>query len=195
MLKTPENFYRTQIQVFSEALKKCVVTNQSREQIQFEDTLNEITNLFSLVRQTKNSIAVIGNGGSAAVASHAKIDLINVGKIRTLSLHESSVITCMANDYGYEQSFAQQIPILLSIGDVLIAISSSGCSKNICNAVDIAVKLGIKIVTFSGFSHENPLRFKGSYNFWLNASDYGIVEIGHQFILHNIVDRLRLKFN
>jgi D-sedoheptulose 7-phosphate isomerase len=78
---------------------------------------------------------------------------------------------------------------------VLIAISSSGNSINIRNAVDIAKKHQAMIVTLSGFSESNPLRKMGNINIWLDSDDYGFVEIGHQFLLHNIADRFNPIFN
>ena len=75
--------------------------------------------------------------------------------------------------------------------DILIAISSSGQSRNIVNAVAVAKKNGATVITLSGFQDNNPLRQIGHYNLWLNSKDYGQVEIGHAFILHYLTDRLR----
>ena len=144
------------------------------------------------VRDNKGSVYVIGNGGSAAVASHAVIDLINVAKLRAFTLHEPSVLTCLVNDYGYESAYALLLKQIARPGDILIAISSSGSSLNICNAVTQMISSGGNVITLSGFSHNNPLRSLGDINIWLNVSDYGLVEIGHQFILHNLSDRFGL---
>ena len=135
----------------------------------------------------------MGNGGSAAVASHALVDFINVAKIHTQVLHESSLITCMANDYGYENAYSRVLSTFMKSGDILIAISSSGKSVNICNAAKEAKKVGAKVITFTGFNEDNSLRRLGDINFWLNSNDYGYVEVGHQFILHNISDRFGLE--
>jgi D-sedoheptulose 7-phosphate isomerase len=82
---------------------------------------------------------------------------------------------------------------LVKPGDLVFAISSSGKSMNIRNAALHAAAGGGQVVTLSGFAGDNPLRSMGSINFWLDSSDYGMVEIGHQFILHNISDRLRAR--
>ncbi|MFO1436513.1 MAG: phosphoheptose isomerase, partial [Gammaproteobacteria bacterium] len=63
-------------------------------------------------------------------------------------------------------------------------------SPNICNAVKTVKDAGGRVATLSGFNGANPLRALGDINFWLDASDYGMVEIGHQFVLHNISDRM-----
>lgn len=146
-------------------------------------------------RAYKNSIYIVGNGGSAAVASHAQIDFLNVAKLKVQVLHESSVITCMANDYGYENAFARILETMLSKNDLLIAISSSGQSQNICKAVIQAKKTSAKVITLSGFKSDNPLRQLGDLNYWLDSTDYGFVEMGHQFILHNLSDRFGLLKN
>jgi D-sedoheptulose 7-phosphate isomerase len=65
-------------------------------------------------------------GGSAAVASHSVTDFVNVAGLRAMTLHESSLITCMANDYGYENAFARILSTLARPKDMLIGISSSG---------------------------------------------------------------------
>lgn len=137
----------------------------------------------------KAMLYIVGNGGSAAVASHAQIDFLNVAKLRASVLHEPSVMTCMANDYGYENAYARLLDTMLNPGDYVIAISSSGQSRNICHAVEVAKKKQAKIMTLSGFKADNPLRQLGHVNFWLDSSDYGFVEVGHQFILHNLSDR------
>ena len=95
----------------------------------------------------------------------------------------------MANDYGYENAYARLLDTVLRPDDYVIAISSSGQSKNICQAVDMAKRHKAKVMTLSGFKESNPLRSLGDINFWLDSTDYGFVEVGHQFILHNLSDR------
>ena len=144
------------------------------------------------LRERGGRLYVIGNGGSAGVASHAVTDFVNVGRLRATTLHDSSLITCMSNDYGYENAFARILSISASPEDVLVAISSSGQSKNMCNAAATMRGLGGSTITLSGFKRDNPLRSLGDTNIWLDSTDYGMVEIGHQFVLHNVADRLRL---
>jgi D-sedoheptulose 7-phosphate isomerase len=145
------------------------------------------------LRSDKNTLYIMGNGGSAAVASHAQVDFVNVAKINAQVLHESSLITCMANDFGYEQAYSRVLAQFIKTGDVLIAISSSGQSKNIGNAAQVAKERGVQVVTFTGFNAQNPLRQLGDFNFWLDSNDYGYVEVGHQSILHNLSDRFGVE--
>ena len=157
-----------------------------------ESMVREVTDLLVRLRDRKGRLFVVGNGGSAGVASHAVTDFLNVGRLRATTLHDPALLTCMSNDYGYEVAFANVLKVMAEPDDVLIAISSSGKSMNIRNAVEAMRALGGTCITLSGFESSNPLRAMGDFNFWLDSKDYGMVEIGHQFILHNIADRLRL---
>ncbi|MEN9653951.1 MAG: hypothetical protein RL235_63 [Chlamydiota bacterium] len=134
------------------------------------------------------SIYVIGNGGSAGIASHFSNDLMKALKIPSHTLYDSNLLTCLANDYGYAEVFSYPLDILLKPGDVLVAISSSGKSTNIVKAAQIAKDRGASVIALTGFSHDNPLRKLGSLSFWIDRSDYGIVETAHFFLLHTIVD-------
>jgi len=177
---------------FGALLERCEVTG--RDGHAFELEAGVAATMQILAKARGSSIYVIGNGGSASVASHAAIDLFNVAKLRALTLHEPSLLTCMTNDYGYENAFARILAQVTKPGDVLIAISSSGCSQNIRHAATQAIDNGGMVITFSGFAPDNPLRSMGDINIWLDSSSYGLVEIGHQFILHNITDRFGLGY-
>ena len=157
-----------------------------------ESAVKALVAMLKDLRAAGGRLYLVGNGGSAGVAAHAVTDFLNVGKLRATTLHDPSLLTCMANDYGYENAFARILATVASPGDVLVAISSSGQSANIRNAAAEMRKLGGKTVTLSGFKRDNPLRALGDVNAWLDSTDYGMVEIGHQFVLHNIADRIRL---
>ena len=105
-----------------------------------------------------NNVFLCGNGGSAGNASHLANDLIyGVAKkkgegIKSISLSDnSSVITCLANDVGYENIFSEQLAVLGKKGDILIALSGSGNSSNIISVVHEAHSLGIKSHAILGF--------------------------------------------
>lgn len=178
---------------FSKLINNIGITNDSSEIYPTEDGILQITDLLNQCRKNNGITYVIGNGGSAAIAGHAVIDMLNMGKLRAITLHDSATITCISNDYGYENVYQHQLKNLIRPNDVLVAISSSGKSQNILNAASIAKELNAKVITLSGFSNNNPLRTSGDINVWLDSSDYGLVEIGHAFILHNITDRLHFK--
>jgi len=175
---------------FQQAVIDTKVTDKVDNKISLEDGIKKGCELLTNIRKTKKDLYIIGNGGSAAIASHAVIDFLNVGEISSHTLHDAATLTCMANDYGYESVFSNIIKHTLKPKDILIAISSSGQSKNIIAAVETAKNNDSTVITLSGFNPNNKLRAMGDINFWSNSDDYGIVEIAHQFILHNIADRL-----
>jgi D-sedoheptulose 7-phosphate isomerase len=135
-----------------------------------------------------NKLIIIGNGGSAGIASHSAIDYSKNGGLRTQAFNDGAALTCLGNDYGYEHVFAKQIEFHGRPGDLLIAISSSGQSANILNATDAAREREINVLTLSGFDPANPLRRRGNLNFYVPSREYGFVEIGHQTLLHAIID-------
>lgn len=176
-------------QQFVALLGNCEITGKDGSLLGAEPGITAALRILTQVRGNGGSVYVIGNGGSAAVASHAVIDLINVAKLRAFTLNEPSVLTCIVNDYGYENAYSRLLEHMARPGDVLIAISSGGRSMNIRNAATQVTSNGGSVITLSGFSQDNPLRSLGDVNIWLDASDYGLVEVGHQFILHNMSDR------
>ena len=100
------------------------------------------------------------------------------------------MLTCLGNDLGYDRVFAKQIELHARSGDFLVAISSSGGSPNILNAVQAAQSTGCTVITLSGFKPDNALRSKGEVNFYIASDRYGFVEIGHLTICHAILDFL-----
>lgn len=155
-----------------------------------EEALSVLIEWLVELRARGGHLYLVGNGGSAGIASHAVTDFVKSSRLRATTLHDPSLLTCMSNDYGYEVAFARILATLASGGDLLFAISSSGQSVNILNAAVEMRRLGGKVVTLSGFRRDNPLRSLGDLNIWLDSSDYGMVEIGHQFVLHNLAERI-----
>ncbi|HLN08987.1 MAG TPA: SIS domain-containing protein [Xanthobacteraceae bacterium] len=135
-----------------------------------------------------NKIMFVGNGGSAAIASHMAIDYCKNGGLRAVAFNDASALTCLANDFGYVQVFAKQIEFHARRDDLLVAISSSGRSPNILHGVEAARSLGCGVATFSGFTESNELRRAGDVNFYLRSTEYGLVEIGHLALCHAMLD-------
>ncbi len=133
---------------------------------------------------------IAGNGGSAAIASHLSIDLTKAANIRSVNFNESSLITCFANDYGYDKWLEKAIGFYADKGDVVILISSSGQSSNIINAAKKALSMNLSLITFSGFSENNKLNKLGGLSFWVDSSNYNVVETVHQTWLLSIVEYL-----
>lgn len=135
-----------------------------------------------------NKVMYVGNGGSAAIASHLAIDVSRNGGIPALCFNDGAALTCMANDFGYDQVFARQLAMHALQGDVLIAISSSGQSPNILNAVRVANERGCHLITLSGFRPDNPLRQLGDINLFVADTHYGHVEVSHLILAHSMLD-------
>ena len=133
-------------------------------------------------------VIYIGNGGSASIAGHMAADLWKNGGVKTLCFSDPSLLTCLANDLGYENVFAAPTETYADKGDIYVAISSSGQSPNILKAAAAALKKGCTLVTMSGFKADNPLRKMGGLNFYVDSSVYGVVETAHSAICHSVVD-------
>lgn len=149
----------------------------------------EIAEAVTLIKQSKR-VFFIGNGGSNSICSHMMEDYAKIGRIPSFSFSDAALITCFANDYGYENAMAEWLKIYFQEGDVLVGISSSGKSPNILNAVEMAKSKGGKIITLSGFNPANPLKQKGNINFHIPVENYGIAECYHQVILHIVLDEI-----
>ena len=136
------------------------------------------------------TVFVVGNGGSAAIASHVAVDLCKASGLRATALNDASMLTCLGNDYGYHSVFAKQLEYRAAKTDMLVAISSSGKSDNIICAIKQARKMGMAVVTFTGFDDDNDMRSLGNMNFYTPSHRYGIVELAHHTILHAVTDEL-----
>lgn len=185
----------THVAEFSNIVTAGIFSDKNECILSRDDGIDSLVRLLTNTRTKGGTLYVIGNGGSAAVASHAVTDFFNVGGLRAMTLHDSSTLTCFSNDYGYDHAFSRRVERLLTKHDTLIAISSSGQSVNILNACESAIKKSASIITLSGFNADNPLRNLGDYNYWLKTDDYGMAEIGHLFLLHYISDLMGLDWS
>jgi len=149
-----------------------------------------IENSVQLLKTSAKRIFFIGNGGSNSICSHMMEDYAKIARYPTFSFSDAALITCFSNDYGYENAMMEWLRIHFCPGDMLIAVSSSGESGNIINAVQFAKGLSNPIITLSGFKPGNTLSRLGDINFHLDVANYGIVECFHQVILHIILDSL-----
>lgn len=134
------------------------------------------------------TIFFVGNGGSAAIASHMAIDYTKNGGYKAMAFNDASAITCLSNDFSYEDVFSYQIEKWAKVGDIVFCISSSGESQNIINAARKAREMGCFLITLSAFLQDNHLRYMGDINFYVPTMEYGFAEITHLAILHSILD-------
>ena len=143
----------------------------------------------------KRKIILAGNGGSAAIAGHVTVDLTKASGIRSINFNEAGLLTCLANDYGYENVFEKALEFYGNQGDLLILISSGGQSQNVLNAARKARELHIGVVTFTGFERDNKLRQMGDLNLWVDSKSYNVVEMTHNTWLVAIADYIVAKMS
>lgn len=133
-------------------------------------------------------IIIIGNGGSNSVASHIAQDYTKALDKRAISFSDPSRLTCYINDYGRDNAYAEFLEDFASKDTLVILISSSGNSMNIINAAKYCEVWSIDYVALSGFNKDNKLNnLNSKLKFWVDSSDYGIVECTHQAFLHSIL--------
>jgi D-sedoheptulose 7-phosphate isomerase/D-glycero-D-manno-heptose 1,7-bisphosphate phosphatase len=138
-----------------------------------------------------------GNGGSASVANHLQCDHTKGVrtdtdlKPRVTSLSSNvELLTAIANDLAFDQIFTYQLQSQARAGDVLVAISSSGCSPNIINALSFARDNDIRTIALTGFTG-GDLKSIADVTIHVDCINYGVVEDLHQAIMHSIAQFVR----
>ena len=165
-------------------------TDKKSEPLSFAEAITQAAALVSKQSQQQKKVIFIGNGGSAAVASHQAIDYWRNGGFPAIAFNDGALLTCISNDFGYEQVFSKPIATFAQSGDIVFAISSSGQSANILAGARQAVQMGCYVITLSAFKPDNPLRQLGDINFFVPTMAYGFAEITHLCICHCILDGL-----
>lgn len=155
------------------------------------DGLHALADLWRRQRDRDARVYWIGNGGSAALVSHLSQDLLNKCRVQSTTFNDPALLTCMANDYGYEDVFRRPLLALARPGDLLVAVSSSGTSENIVAAAKSALDGGLAVVTLSAFHPENPLyALPAPLAFHTPVATYGQAEVAHTALLHAALDTL-----
>ena len=150
-----------------------------------------VSRMLTTAKAQGQKVMVVGNGGSAAIASHIQNDICKALGTRSLVFTEQPLLTALANDDGYETAYESMVNLWAQAGDLLIAISSSGRSPNILRAVKAAKAATCQVVTLSGFGADNPLRFLGDVNFYVASSSYGLVETTHAALGQYFTDAVK----
>ena len=160
---------------------------------EYQTTLSsEVFDVYEIIIDSLNhggKILLCGNGGSASDSQHIAAELVNKFKIDrepipALALTtDTSTLTSIANDYGYEFIFSKQIQALGTKNDVLIAISTSGNSKNILNALQTAKNIGLKTIIFTGESYKDSNSDKVIN---IPSKETGVVQQSHITLLQLI---------
>ena len=131
---------------------------------------------------------LFGNGGSLATAMHIATDFSLAGW-PSIALTDAVALTSHTNDFGPEANFTKQLELMHGTSnDIVVAMSCSGKSPNILDAVHAARAFDCLVITLSGFEPDNPLRLLGDLNFYVPSREYGFVQIAHESILHAACD-------
>jgi D-sedoheptulose 7-phosphate isomerase len=162
-------------------------------------SLESAKDLLVQTGQAHRTVFVAGNGGSAAIADHLCCDCtkgtFHKGRfsLKTVSLVANTpLLTAIANDFGYSKSFSTQLEMLATAGDLLILISSSGNSDNIKEALLQAKNMSIKVIGLTGFSG-GALKDGADVSLHIPFDNYGIVEDGHQALVHVLAQFINSK--
>ena len=165
----------------------------------FESKILEISDLILPLFSSGGKILICGNGGSAADAQHIAAEFVGRYRIERPALPaialstDSSALTAISNDYGYEQVFSRQIEALGSKGDILLCISTSGNSLNIIKAIEAATAKKMRTITFLG-NGGGELKNKGDYEFIVESSITARIQEAHIFLAHNLCELIDNKF-
>tara|TARA_R100000664_G_scaffold33811_2_gene52133 strand:+ start:1076 stop:1576 length:501 start_codon:yes stop_codon:yes gene_type:complete len=162
---------------------KLVSLIQQLEQIE----QNKISKFCKIIDKY-NEIAIIGNGGSNAIASHISQDYTKKLGKKAFCFSDPSRLTCYINDYGMEKAYAQYLSEFCSNDCLVILVSSSGESVNILKCAEHCLENGIEYIILTGFEPNNTLRemygAKSELEMWIDSDCYGVVECAHQSFLH-----------
>ena len=175
----------------TELFKTVEIRGADGKAFKLDDGARAALDLICSTKANRGLVMVIGNGGSAAIASHLQNDLCKSVGVRSVVFTETPLLTALANDDGYEGAYESLARLWAKQGDLLVAISSSGRSKNILRSARAARKAGCRIITLSGFAPDNPLRQMGDVNFFVPSPRDGPVEIVHAALAQFLTDALK----
>lgn len=150
--------------------------------------LLELKELILAAHARGGKIIFAGNGGSAAIASHCAVDFSKTAGVRCINFNEADLITCLANDYGYQWWIEKALRLYADELDLVVLISSSGRSPNVIRAAEYARSARLPLVALTGFDADNPLRAMADLSLWIDSHAYNVVEITHQVWLLAVCD-------
>jgi len=169
---------------FGALLARIEVTDAEGSSLGLDEGAARVVRRIAETGRAGKKALLAGNGGSAAIAQHLHADLCKGALVRSLVFYDAPLLTATTNDEGWERVFERPFDLWCEAGDLAIAISSSGASKNILRGALVAGAKGARVVTLTGFDAANPLRKMGEVNFWVPSHDYGEVEGAHALLTH-----------
>ena len=152
--------------------------------------LDTLKKYIDKVEKNKSKIILIGNGGSAATASHLLVDFTKQAKIKSINFNEVSLITAFSNDYGYENYISKALEFYSKKRDLVIFISVSGNSSNLVNGIKFCNKKKIRSVSLTGSNLNNKLNKHSDLFIHVPSYEYNVVECIHLMYLTYLVDTI-----
>ena len=158
--------------------------------VSMEEFFQEITNFLTNTVKNKGKIYFFGNGASASFSNHMALDWSKNGGILSFSLSDSSMLTALANDYSFEDSFVEFLKINNPTNnDLVITTSSSGNSPNIVSVLNYCSINNITTLGLSGLKDDNKSVQLSTYSLFVPMKTYGMVECIHQVFHHLLLDK------
>ena len=174
-------------------------SNIIRESKILANQIQEVVKIITTCLKNGKKILIFGNGGSAADAQHMAGELVGRYLINRKSLPaialttDSSIITAIGNDFGFEKIFSRQCEALVKKGDVVIAISTSGKSTNVIKGLQVAKKMGGKIIAITGKS-SRKLDVLSDISLSIPSDHTPRIQEGHRTVIHIICELVEKKF-
>jgi len=183
--------------------KDIISALQKIEGSEDRDTIRKVTKVWRHEYQTTSNFSwsrkrvfIAGNGGSCAIAEHISTDLNKRCKVKAHTLSNNSLLTALTNDYGQENALVEWMKINhFDKTDFLVAISSSGKSPNVLNAINHATDCLGYVLAIFGMDGESPFtdnRYEDNY-IHIDSHNYGIIELTTEIILHSIIEELVIE--
>ena len=177
------------LETIADGLRGMTVTDRAGAVVSPGEGVERWVAMTRATHERGRQLYLIGNGGSAGMASHMAADACKNGHLRAMAFNDAALLTATSNDLAYDQVFSLPLERLARSGDLVIAISSSGNSPNIVRALETSRTLGCEAVTLTGIHTGNRARTLGDLNFFVPLPRYGLTESAHQVILHYWFDQ------
>ena len=152
--------------------------------------IERFRDLAAAVRDRGGKMMFAGNGASASLSEHGAVDFTKQGGVRSVTFHDPNLITCFANDFGYDHWMAKAIEHHAKPEDAVVLISVSGTSPSVVNAARQARGAGLPVVSFTGRDEDNPLKTLSDIALWVPSHAYNVVESIHGIWLTATIDLL-----
>ena len=175
---------------FAGALEETEFKRRHETAADYTKGIEMLIDAFCAHKADGSNVYFIGNGGSAAIAGHMSADYLKNGRLSVVSMYSFPTITCLGNDFCYDDIFSKQLEMISKKGELLVTISSSGESENIYRAVMTAKERDMDVITLTGFRPDNRIRDLGDVSVYVPSEEYGIVEAIHNLILQQVVDEV-----